>query len=1670
MASKLETDFNTPPYYNTHDADNDYRRVLFKPGVALQSRELLELQDILQDQVSTHADHIFKEGSVVRGCSFSLNFKTIYMKFEDLNAAGLEFNVSRVTANGTVAFNPVTGVRGAVVDGVEGLESQNPDLKTVYVKYVNGSAKPTSTTTTFNPEDTIHFINGEANSFTLTMSDTSSVSALTSGIVVRQKISGATGTVTVGNSTHITVSGIDGYFANGYALQFSNVDSTSTVNVSSYSISNSYLLEVVDIASNTTYGEAGNGDKNTVGYCSRAFVTDGYVYQKGHFVRVAEQSVVAEKYSTLIKDSHVGFYTKESIVNSSADATLLDSASGFSNENAPGADRLQLTPTLVSLNSTAAAANSQFVPLAVYSNGYQQQYFGETRYSFLNDSLARRTYDESGNYVVDDFIMSTESYSSNDAVLADNFNIVTIGPGTAYVKGYRFQTFDNRYGFVRKGNDTANLNNQSVFTNYDYAIHVDEAMGFFNFKTGDLINLHDTDPNFLSSDTNYNDGISTATISGNIIGTARIRSIERQEGVLGTPTGQLRVYLFSIVMNEGSPLSDVLAISQGSSGSYNAVASIIKDSSGNTLRGSSLDGLLFKTGLKGVKTITDASVVVRTADTMAISGTQGSLSISNSDIFPYGTGDPTPLRNEFMVVPRSSFRTGSLTGTIAATSGNSTIVGTTTSFIGELAVGQYIHVAGADEIVRVDQINSDTSIEVDPAPSSTVSGQTARYAFPADVPIDLEQQSGVVGVSIGSNANTVTFTFDSSANVGVTADVAFNKKVTNATHRSKTFPSGGDNTSWVYLDITAAADKNGPWCLSVADVFSIEKVYGSSSGTSISGATDITSSFELDNGQRRDVYSLAWLYKKQSTTIDLSSYDYLVVQLKYFTHGTGDYFSVDSYPTSNTIPLPSDRISVQQIPIFYNTFAGEFNLRNLIDFRPVADNNITPGATVGAAVQAGNSEFTFDSSDLKFPAPNERVDYDVDYYLPRKDIVIVGASGRMSIVEGEPSLEPVYPKPISDALTLAQIDIPVFPSLDARTAQTDQRLDLMMNITNIQPRNYTMEDIGKLDNRLKALEYESSLNTLERRSRGEFLPSEVDPTVERFKTSINVDEFDTLLLTDLNSPETKIVPGRPRRSAVSPPTTNDPITLVVNAAASGNVSLNNVITRNYTHTEWISQPYADYSRRCLQDEYESAGSVTCYPSYDNYYDSKSNALNQGTTGIDIPPQFKLLIGTSDRADYLNESVQEYTTITGDDVNTKANRVAVGDFTRDMRITPYMRSREIMLLAVGLVPGKYHRVYMGETDITQYCVPVTMEGADTGNYLNPTTKNTYLTNTWNKNPNKFFGRGTRGTYQSALEFASGSVRPAGFKADVDGNILVNYKIPNGTFLVGNWRISFADSPTYDFIDEYDSTAFGSYDAYNYAVIKGTYVAPKPAAQRKASVNDSGGGGDGHDGKRENWDSSKVSPVYGGGTYYDVETGREERNVVTSTGGRTVTNTGEGGGTKKIICSALYRLGHMPYAVFEADQLYGRKLREEMPEINDGYRKWAQVVVDWMDGKGPSFMPWIQDDQVRAQKQSDLTIKVTKVIATPWAIQMAHEMGVLEKGSFTGKLLMTLGYPISKLVHKTKRKATQFDYYLLAGFCMALYGISNILKPLEGIKDFDDLSEEDLMNAERKLRSL
>lgn len=64
--------FNINPYYDDFDGEKGFLRVLFKPGYALQARELTQLQSILQNQLSKVSDHLFKDGSRIVGGGISV--------------------------------------------------------------------------------------------------------------------------------------------------------------------------------------------------------------------------------------------------------------------------------------------------------------------------------------------------------------------------------------------------------------------------------------------------------------------------------------------------------------------------------------------------------------------------------------------------------------------------------------------------------------------------------------------------------------------------------------------------------------------------------------------------------------------------------------------------------------------------------------------------------------------------------------------------------------------------------------------------------------------------------------------------------------------------------------------------------------------------------------------------------------------------------------------------------------------------------------------------------------------------------------------------------------------------------------------------------------------------------------------------------------------------------------------------------------------------------------------------------------------------------------------------------------------------------------------------------------------------------------------------------------
>jgi hypothetical protein len=70
--------------------------------------------------------------------------------------------------------------------------------------------------------------------------------------------------------------------------------------------------------------------------------------------------------------------------------------------NAPGAHRFKIDLTLAKKTLTSTE-DSNFVELLRLKNGVLQNQVRTTEYSVLEDTFARRTFDESGDYTVRDF-------------------------------------------------------------------------------------------------------------------------------------------------------------------------------------------------------------------------------------------------------------------------------------------------------------------------------------------------------------------------------------------------------------------------------------------------------------------------------------------------------------------------------------------------------------------------------------------------------------------------------------------------------------------------------------------------------------------------------------------------------------------------------------------------------------------------------------------------------------------------------------------------------------------------------------------------------------------------------------------------------------------------------------------------------------------------------------------------------------------------------------------------------------------------------------------------------------------------------------------------------------------------------------------------------------------
>ncbi len=131
----LNTNLNVDPYYDDFDEDKNFHRILFRPGFAVQGRELTQMQSILQNQIDRFGEHVFKEGSVVSGLELNFDNKLTFVKIRDRDSSNTIVNVNNFV--NLEVTGATSNIKAIVVNSLTGSQAETPNLKTLYVKYID---------------------------------------------------------------------------------------------------------------------------------------------------------------------------------------------------------------------------------------------------------------------------------------------------------------------------------------------------------------------------------------------------------------------------------------------------------------------------------------------------------------------------------------------------------------------------------------------------------------------------------------------------------------------------------------------------------------------------------------------------------------------------------------------------------------------------------------------------------------------------------------------------------------------------------------------------------------------------------------------------------------------------------------------------------------------------------------------------------------------------------------------------------------------------------------------------------------------------------------------------------------------------------------------------------------------------------------------------------------------------------------------------------------------------------------------------------------------------------------------------------------------------------------------------------------------------------------------
>lgn len=861
--------------------------------------------------------------------------------------------------------------------------------------------------------------------------------------------------------------------------------------------------------------------QDSSGTACLASIEKGVFYVNGYFVLAQPQTIVVSKYNN-VPSSRIGLTAVESIITSSDDESLLDNARGSFNYVAPGADRYSIDLVLTALDIDEDSAEN-FFELAQVSAGEIKKITSKTDYSDLEEALARRTYDECGNYVIDNFRLTAREYRNNDRG--------DFAAYTAYVEGDIVKYNSNFYTCIKSGISSASGPTANPF---------DAGSGYWvspqNFTTAEAVWQYTVSPVFNNGATKPEEiNVQSGDLSAN--------TAMKEKMVLSLSSGKAMVNGYEITKQSSTNLIvDKPRTSEYVDNEY--IKTTITDFVYVTnIRGLPIHGERFVFYDKKLKS--DGSG----PETGALD--TGSMCVASIELHQSFT-DPTKntyklfilfsnsakerfAQSTLSLVTQSGFKADIAThlhmvsnsGYISITSGSNIVTGKAFNLHKDFNIGDVFVIQSNDTFYTFKVANKTTSgitqqlVLTENATVTIVDTpfKVLRLSRTYDSGASLSRVYKISDYAVKQFRNSqgeLEITYAASKlfkNIAVSSGVA-----SVASDIASSFASAEEQDNYIVVN----ASTGSPIQNSILTFSGV-----GTNALTISGLTGVTSvhvlaTLSISNSRERtktrritrveftpkeeyyihpDTIRIVGIVTKNSKKVITDSYSFnprttsttylqsalkikpsyslptesIIVEYEYFEHGPGDFFTANSYPSDM-----SDRI-------YDASLIG--NLKDYIDFRytfKYVANGLTSIAT-----------YPNDTSNLHIKRGQD-VRGSFSYYVGRKDKLSVNSEQVFVVSSGEPSIDPVTPVQPSSSMVLYDITYqPYVPDVNSK----------YVSVEAADNRRYTMSDIRKLERRIENLEEVTSLTMLERSTNDSAITD--SDGLPRTKFGFFVDNFKT---------------------------------------------------------------------------------------------------------------------------------------------------------------------------------------------------------------------------------------------------------------------------------------------------------------------------------------------------------------------------------------------------------------------------------------------------------------------------------------------------------------------------------------------------------------------------------